>query len=187
MAAPWFCAPAFNKTAVQMLTARESDAHMVFSLTSPAFAGDQLIPRTYTCDGDGISPPLEWSGVPTGAKSLALSVDDPDSPAPDAPRRTWVHLVLYNVPVEATGLAAGIGIITDLPRGAREGLNDWKKVGYGGPCPPNGRHRYFHKLYALDVMLDDLKHPTKAQLERAMNGHVLAQAELIGTYEKSQR
>jgi Raf kinase inhibitor-like YbhB/YbcL family protein len=127
--------------------------------------------------------PLAWSGVPPATRSLVLIVDDPDAPDPAAPRMTWVHWVLYDIPADATGLAASIRR-QDLPRGTREGLNDWKRTGYGGPCPPIGRHRYFHKLYALDVVLGDLDRPTKAQVEAAMKGHILASFELIGTYQK---
>jgi Raf kinase inhibitor-like YbhB/YbcL family protein len=121
--------------------------------------------------------------VPANAKSLALIVDDPDAPDPAAPRMTWVHWVLYNIPVAASGLPEGV-VSSALPKGALEGLNDWQRTGYGGPCPPIGRHRYFHKLYALDVVLPDLKKPTKAALEKAMKGHVIAETQLIGTYEK---
>src|SRR5213078_4602232 len=118
-----------------------------------------------------LSPPLAWSGVPEGAKSLALIVDDPDAPDPRAPRMTWVHWVLYDLPPGAKGLAEGAAA-GGLPPGTREGRNDWKKTGYGGPCPPVGRHRYFFKLYALDSMLGDLGTPTKAKLEQTMKNHV---------------
>jgi Raf kinase inhibitor-like YbhB/YbcL family protein len=121
--------------------------------------------------------------LPPGTKSLALIVDDPDAPDPAAPKMTWVHWVLYNIPPDATGLSQGVKP-ADLPRGTFEGINDWKRTGYGGPCPPIGTHRYFHKLYALDVVLPDLGKPSKAQLEQAMKGHVRAQSELIGTYKK---
>ena len=157
---------------------------MALTLTSPAFEHGQAIPRRYTCEGDDISPPLELAGLPEGAKSLALIVDDPDAPDPAAPKRVWVHWVLYDIPVSSMGLPEGAGG-EDLPKGSREGLNDWKKLGYGGPCPPVGRHRYFFKMYALDRVLGDLKHPTKAQLEQAMEGHILGQAELVGTYMKA--
>jgi Raf kinase inhibitor-like YbhB/YbcL family protein len=156
---------------------------MAFELKSTAFAANGEIPRKYTCQGADVSPPLAWSGVPANAKSLVLIVDDPDAPDPKAPKMTWVHWVLYNLPVTASGLeedVTGAG----LPQGALEGSNDWKRTGYGGPCPPIGRHRYFHKLYALDTMLPDLKHPSKAALERAMKPHVIAHAELVGTYQK---
>ena len=156
---------------------------MSIQITSAAFMSDKEIPKQYTCDGKDISPPLEWSGLPAGTKSLALIVDDPDAPDPAAPRMTWVHWVLYNIPPAATGLPEGVGS-RDLPEGTKEGLNDWKRTGYGGPCPPIGRHRYFHKLYALDAVLPDLGRPTKARLEKAMQGHVLGQAELIGTYQR---
>lgn len=154
---------------------------MTLMLTSPAFAPGGEIPRVHTCQGGDVSVPLAWHGVPAGTKSLALIVDDPDAPDPRAPRMTWVHWVLYNMPPAAAGLDAGA---KQLPPGTLEGLNDWKRTGYGGPCPPVGRHRYFHKLYALDAVLPDLGHPTKPALERAMHGHVLAEAALIGTYEK---
>jgi Raf kinase inhibitor-like YbhB/YbcL family protein len=121
-------------------------------LTSAAFGENQAIPRIYTCEGKDLSPPLVWTGVPANAKSLALIVDDPDAPDPAAPRMTWVHWVLYNIPVAASGLPEGVAA-SALPKGALEGLNDWQRTGYGGPCPPIGRHRYFHKLYALDAVL----------------------------------
>jgi hypothetical protein len=159
---------------------------MSLTLSSPAFAPGSEIPALHTCEGRDVSPRLEWSGVPAGAKSLALIVDDPDAPDPKAPRMTWVHWVLYNLPPTASVLAEGVGA-KDLPPGTLEGTNDWKRTGYGGPCPPIGRHRYFHKLYALDVVLGDLARPTKAKLEQAMKGHVLAQAELVGTYQKTGR
>ncbi|WP_126445216.1 YbhB/YbcL family Raf kinase inhibitor-like protein [Sulfuricystis multivorans] len=154
---------------------------MSLILTSVAFAHLAAIPAHYTCQGADVSPPLSWSGVPAGTKSLALIVDDPDAPDPAAPKMTWVHWVLYNIPPTVTGLPEAV---KTLPPGTFEGLNDWQRTGYGGPCPPIGRHRYFHKLYALDVVLPDLKHPTKAQLEKAMAGHILAEAQLVGTYQK---
>lgn len=152
-------------------------------LTSPAFADHAAMPSRLTCDGQEHSPPLAWSELPAGTRSLALIVDDPDAPDPKAPRMIWAHWVVYNLPPTATGLPEGIGA-QGLPAGAREGLNDWHLTGYGGPCPPVGRHRYFHTLYALDVVLPDLGEPTKAELERAMEGHVLARAELVGTYQR---
>ena len=157
---------------------------MTLTLTSSAFADGQAIPREYTCDGTDISPPLAWSGVPEGTESLVLIVDDPDAPDPAAPKMTWVHWVLYNLSPSTTQLPAGVPQ-AELPSGTKEGLNDWKRTGYGGPCPPIGRHRYFHKLYALDVTLPELEPPTKATLEEAMAGHVLARAELVGTYQRS--
>ncbi len=156
---------------------------MTLSITSPAFAGHEPIPRLHTCEGDDRSPALAWTGAPAGTRSFVLIVDDPDAPDPAAPKMTWVHWVLYNLPAAAQGLpedAARGG----LPDGTLEGLNDWKRTGYGGPCPPIGRHRYFHKLYALDTVLPDLSRPTKSKLLAAIDGHVLAQAELVGTYQK---
>lgn len=154
---------------------------MQMTIVSSAFADNASIPALYTCEGRNISPPLAWSGVPPTAKSLVLLVDDPDAPDPAAPQRTWVHWVLYNLPADCSGLPESV---VSLPEGTKNGLNDWKRSGYGGPCPPIGRHRYFHKLYALDVVLPDLDTPTKARLEQVMAGHVLAQAQLIGTYQK---
>lgn len=156
---------------------------MNLSLASSAFSAGTDIPPIHTCDGSNISPPLSWSGISPSVRSLALIVDDPDAPDPAAPQRTWVHWVLYNIPPDATGLPQGIKP-QDLPAGSRNGQNDWKNTGYGGPCPPIGCHRYFHKLYALDVVLPDLGNATKMQLEKAMQGHVLEQAELVGLYQR---
>lgn len=156
---------------------------MTLKLSSPVFTENGPIPSVYTCDGRDISPPLDWSGIPTAAKSLVLIVDDPDAPDPKAPKMTWVHWVLYNIPSQASGLREKISR-QDLMPGTKEGLNDWKKTGYGGPCPPIGRHRYFFKLYAIDIILPDLGKPTKSQLLKAMEGHVLEKNELIGTYKR---
>jgi len=156
---------------------------MTLSLRSTAFPPGGEIPKEYTCDGEDVSPPLEWSGAPAGTKSFALIVDDPDAPDPAAPKMTWVHWVLYDIPAAATGLPEAVQA-SALPPGTCEGVNDWGRTGFGGPCPPIGRHRYFHKLYALDAVLPDLRRPKKAALEKAMQGHVLAQAVLIGTYQK---
>jgi Raf kinase inhibitor-like YbhB/YbcL family protein len=156
---------------------------MPLKLQSTAFKPGSEIPVRYTCEGDDISPPLEWSGAPPDTKTFALIVDDPDAPDPKAPKMTWVHWVLYNLPSTTASLPEGV---SRLPAGTREGKNDWKRTGYGGPCPPIGRHRYFHKLYALGIELGDLNEPTKLQLETAMRGHVLAHAELIGTYQKQR-
>lgn len=156
---------------------------MSLSITSTAFAPNGEIPSVYTCEGKNISPPLAWSGAPAQTRSLALVIDDPDAPDPAAPTTTWVHWVLYDIPPAATGLPEGVAS-NALPSGTHEGRNDWGRTGYGGPCPPIGRHRYFHKLYALDVVLPQLKHPDKSALEAAMQGHVLASAVLIGTYRK---
>jgi Raf kinase inhibitor-like YbhB/YbcL family protein len=161
--------------------AQEIDMNM--TLDSAAFVADGEIPARYTCEGADVSPPLAWDGIPGDARSLVLILDDPDAPDPAAPRMTWVHWVLYDIPPDAAGLAEDAAR-SGLPAGTREGVNDWQRTGYGGPCPPIGRHRYFHKLYALDVVLGDLNEPTKAQLEAAMDGHVLASAQLIGTYRK---
>lgn len=157
---------------------------MSLTLTSPAFAPGAAIPALHTCEGRDVSPALAWAGVPGTAKSLVLIVDDPDAPDPRAPKLTWVHWVLYNLPPDTSGLPEAVSP-SALPAGTREGTNDWKRTGYGGPCPPIGRHRYFHKLYSLDVVLPDLGAATKPQVEAAMQGHVLAQAELMGTYEKA--
>ncbi len=156
---------------------------MALTLSSSAFSQNGAIPKRYTCDGDDVSPPLAWSGVPAGTKSLALIVDDPDAPDPASPKMTWVHWVLYDIPPTASGLSEGVSSKA-LPAGTKEGLNDWKRTGYGGPCPPVGRHRYFHKLYALDAVLPSLGKPTKGNLEAAMKGHILAEAQLIGTYKR---
>ena len=152
-------------------------------ITSPAFAANAELPAKFTCQGANVSPPLAWADLPAGTKSLALIVDDPDAPDPAAPKRTWVHWVLYDLPPQTTELPEAVAA-SALPAGTREGTNDWKRTGYGGPCPPIGRHRYFHKLFALDIVLPDLKQPTKAALEKAMHGHVLGHAELVATYQK---
>lgn len=156
---------------------------MPLTLSSADFAPGEIIPRDYTCEGKDVSPSLSWSGVPDGAKSLVLIVDDPDAPDPENPRMTWVHWVLYDIPATATGLGKAVPDEA-LPEGTRQGLNDWKRTGYGGPCPPIGRHRYFFRLYALDVELGELEDATKAAVEKAMDGHVIASAELIGKYQK---
>jgi hypothetical protein len=158
---------------------------MALSLSSSSFKHQGEIPTKFTCEGQDVSPALSWSGAPGGTKSLALIVDDPDAPDPAAPKMTWVHWVLYDIPPTAQGLSEAVRN-DGLPKGTREGMNDWKRAGYGGPCPPIGRHRYFHKLYALDAVLGDLGTPTKADLENAMKGHILAQAELVGTYQKKK-
>jgi Raf kinase inhibitor-like YbhB/YbcL family protein len=158
---------------------------MTLVLTSPAFAADSAMPRELTCDGDERSPPLAWDGVPPGTRSLALIVDDPDAPDPAAPKRTWVHWVVWDLPPDTTRLDAGAS--EHLPDGSREGVNDSRQRGWDSPCPPIGRHRYVHKLYALDRILGELRDPTKAGLLKAMEGHVLGSAELVGTYERARR
>jgi Raf kinase inhibitor-like YbhB/YbcL family protein len=180
--------PAFSLTLLILLPGTPSiivaqERAMTLTLTSQAFRQNGEIPAQHTCQGADVSPPLEWSGVPANTKSLALIVDDPDAPDPAAPKMTWVHWVVYNIPPTATRLPDGAAAQA-LPGGTLEGVNDFKRAAYGGPCPPVGRHRYFHKLYALDTVMPDLKTPTKAALEKAMQGHVLAHAELIGTYQK---
>ncbi|GAB6046640.1 YbhB/YbcL family Raf kinase inhibitor-like protein [Methyloparacoccus murrellii] len=167
------------------LLATPSFGANTLQLTSTAFLDQGDIPVLHTCEGRDLSPPLQWQGIPGGTQSLALIVEDPDAPDPAAPRMTWVHWVLYNLPVSTGGLAEALTAAT-LPAGAREGLNDWQRTGYGGPCPPIGRHRYFHTLYALDTVLPDLHHPSKAALAKAMAGHVLGVATLVGTYRKSR-
>ena len=159
---------------------------MSLTITSPAFADGSEIPVACTCEGADTSPRLEWSGAPADTKSFALIVDDPDAPDPAKPQRVWVHWVLYNIPADATFLHEG-ATSASLPAGTLEGTNDWKRTGYGGPCPPVGRHRYFFKLYAIDTALPDLSSPTKKQLEEAMQGHVLAEAQVMGTYQKTKR
>ncbi|MGZ5083601.1 MAG: YbhB/YbcL family Raf kinase inhibitor-like protein [Usitatibacter sp.] len=153
-------------------------------ISSSAFSHGSAIPPKHTCDGDDVSPPLAWSGVPANAKCLALVVEDPDAPDPAAPRMTWVHWVLYDIPADCGGLPEAVRA---LPAGTLEGANDWHRTGYGGQCPPIGRHRYFHRLYALDAVLPDLRKPTRAKLEAAMRGHVVAEAELVGTYLKAAK
>jgi len=160
-----------------------TEAAMSLELKSPAFKNGEQIPAKYTCEGEDISPPLEWNQLPQGTESLVLIVDDPDAPDPAHPRMTWVHWVVYDLPATSRGLKEGVRP-SELPPGTKLGLNDWHRPGYGGPCPPIGRHRYFFKLYALDTRLGDLKEPTKKDVESAMNGHVLGKAVLMGTYQK---
>lgn len=148
-------------------------------LESPAFKHNDFLPMACSCDGAGISPALVWSDVPEGTKSLALIVDDPDAPDPAAPKMTYVHWVLFNISPEITGLPEGI---KKLPAGTRLGMTDDNGTEYVAPCPPIGTHRYFHKLYALDTILDLIGMPSKAQLEQAMRGHIIAQATLVGNY-----
>ena len=155
-----------------------------FILSSAAFAAGGPIPREYTCDGADHSPPLSWGNPPAGTRSYALIVDDPDAPDPAAPKVIWVHWVAYNIPASISALNVN-ATRSAMPAGTREGLNDWKAPGYRGPCPPIGRHRYFHRLYALDAVLPDLGSATKQKLESAMQGHVLGTAELMGTYQRS--
>ena len=176
-----FAAPARDAAITD--TGTESEV-MAITVTSPAFLPGGPIPSKYTCEGQDASPPLAWSGAPGNTKTYALIVDDPDAPDPAKPQRVYVHWVVYNLPATATALRENASK-TPLPKGAVQGKNDWGKAEYGGPCPPIGRHRYFFKLYALDIELTGLSSPTKADLERAMKGHVLDSGELIGTYQKS--
>lgn len=169
----------FTFLTILALDGRESI--MAMEIKSPAFADGDAIPTQYTCQGDNLSPPLSWTGIPEQTKSLVLIIDDPDAPDPLAPKMTWVHWVLYNLPPDSGGLPEAA---KNLPPGTKQGLNDWNKTGYGGPCPPIGRHRYVHKLYALDIVLTGLNQPTKALIEQAMAGHILDQTEMIGTYKK---
>lgn len=155
---------------------------MALTLQSNAFTQGGDIPVKYTCQGENTSPPLSWFGLPIQAKSLALIVDDPDAPDPQAPTRTWVHWVVYNIPTSIEELPEGAG--QSAYPGILQGVNDWNNIGYGGPCPPVGRHRYFHKLYTLDIVLPELDTPTKANLEIAMQGHIIESTELVGMFAK---
>jgi Raf kinase inhibitor-like YbhB/YbcL family protein len=156
---------------------------MALRIASPAFSEGGPIPSKYTCEGQDISPPLAWSGAPPNTRSFALIVDDPDAPDPAKPQRVYVHWVVYNIPANVAALPENASK-KGLPNGAVQGKNDWGKAEFGGPCPPIGRHRYFHKLYALDTELTELSSPTKTNVERAMKGHILASGELMGTYQK---
>ena len=158
---------------------------MALVLTSDAFVDGGAMPRRLTCEGEDRSPPLAWDSLPDGTESLVLIVDDPDAPDPAAPRMVWDHWVLYNIPPGCSGLPEGVSA-AELPKGTGEGINSWGRCGYGGPCPPIGRHRYFHRLYALGVRLpEELGTPSKDDLLLAMEDQILARAELVGTYDKS--
>jgi Raf kinase inhibitor-like YbhB/YbcL family protein len=152
---------------------------MSIKVTSTAFADGEMIPKQYTCDGANVSPPLSWSGVPAGAKALALICDDPD-----APGKTWVHWVVYDLPASLTSLTENSATATELTGGGTQGANDFKKIGYGGPCPPSGTHRYYFKLYALDTDTSLKPGATKDQLLKAMEGHIVAQGQLMGRYKR---
>ena len=152
---------------------------MTLKITSTAFDEGGMIPARYTCDGENISPPLAWSGVPDSAKTLALVADDPD-----APRGTWTHWLVYQIPATEKGLPENVPARDTLDSGARQGANDFKKTGYGGPCPPTGTHRYFFKLYALDTDLNLPPGATKDQLLKALEGHTVAQGQLMGQYKR---
>ena len=154
---------------------------MTIRVSSSAFQEGETIPTPYTGDGRDASPPLRWENVPDGTKSLALIADDPD-----APRGTWVHWVLYDLPADARSLDEGVPATETLPNGAKQGKNDFGKIGYGGPAPPRGKpHRYFFKLYALDAPVNSRPGATKAELLAAMKGHVLAEGQLMGKYGRS--
>jgi Raf kinase inhibitor-like YbhB/YbcL family protein len=148
-------------------------------LTSQAFEAGGMIPAKYTCDGPDVSPSLSWTDPPAGIKTYALISDDPDAPV-----GTWVHWVLWNIPADAGGLEENLPKTASLPNGAQQGTTDFRRIGYGGPCPPSGTHRYFFKLYALDTMLELPASTTKRDLEGAMQGHILGQAELMGQYRR---
>ena len=159
------------------MTTRSSAAS--FTLSSPAFAQGATIPTRYTCDGADQSPPLKWTDAPAGAQSFALIMDDPDAPV-----GTWVHWLIFNIPASVTDLPAAVATTSTLADSFIQGTNSWHRVGYGGPCPPGGQHRYFFKLYALDTMLSLRSSAAKADLLRAMEGHILAQSELMGVYRR---
>ena len=152
---------------------------MTISVRSSVFQEGGMIPPKYTCDGDDMSPPLEWTGIPQGTKSLALISDDPDAPV-----GTWVHWVMWNIPSDLNGLVEDVPPHPQLPDGSRQGLSDFRRPGYGGPCPPSGVHRYYFKVYALDAMLDLPSSTRKADLLKAMNGHILAEGQLMGKYRR---
>lgn len=170
-----------TKPAAQSPAASPSAEQGSLDLTSTAFTEGGTVPSRYTCQGEDLSPPLAWRDPPAGTKSFALIVDDPDAPDPKAPKQTYVHWVLYDLPADTRSLPEGMKA---PPQGARAGKNDFGKTTYGGPCPPVGRHRYFFKVYALDTVLQDIGQPTAAELTKAMGGHILARGQLMGTYEK---
>lgn len=166
-----------------MTAPREGSATQHLSLTSTAFTDSRPIPAIHTCTGDDLSPPLAWSGVPVATRSFALIVDDPD-----APRGTWVHWLIWNLPADAAELGPGVSAQPELPSGARQGINDSGDIGYGGPCPPPGPpHRYFFRLFALDATLNLPPGVNRSDLEAAMDGHTLGQAALMGTFQRSKR
>lgn len=158
-------------------------APAMFSLTSKAFTQGGSIPVRFTCDGTGVSPPLSWAGLPPGTQSLVLVVTDPDAPNPEAPRMTWVHWIIFDLPPIAGGVTEGEKL---WPPGVYQGLNSWKRIGYGGPCPPIGRHHYFFRLYALARVLSFATPPNRERMLEAMRGHVLAKATLVGTYRRGR-
>jgi len=173
------CLCLFTGIGGEVYAKTKGGANMAITITSAAFTGGGMIPREHTCDGRDISPPLAWSGVPEGTKSLALICDDPDAPV-----GTWVHWVLFNLPATADELPQGIPGDKVLKNGAIHGINDFRKFGYGGPCPPGGTHRYYFKLYALDIELSRAPGIIKAELLKAMQGHILAEGQLMGRYKR---
>ena len=175
--------PILGVAVVGLFVAAQAGA---FEISTSAFEPEGDIPSQYTCEGDDVSPALTWTAPPEGTRSLALVVQDPDAPDPKVPRITWIHWVLYNLPPEAGSLARGVRS-EDLPPGTRRGQNSWKRMGYGGPCPPIGRHRYYFKLYALDTVLENKGALSNYQLQRAMTGHILAETETMCTYQKQKR
>ena len=173
------CANHPQPAAQQPVANKPGEDKMEIKLTSAAFKEGQPIPRTYTCDGVNVSPPLEWSGVPKTAKTLSVICDDPDAPA-----GTWVHWVLYNLPADNIGLVENLPATEKLAAGGFQGRNDFEKIGYGGPCPPSGTHRYFFKIYGLDSELPLKAGATKSELLKAMEGHIVSQGQLMGTYRR---
>jgi len=157
----------------------ERSQEMTISVSSEAFEEGGTIPSKYTCDGEDISPPLKWEGIPEATKSIALIADDPD-----APMGTWVHWVMWNIPAEANELAENVPPDPELPDGSRQGITDFRRPGYGGPCPPSGTHWYYFKIYALDTLLDLPTSARKADLLKAVEGHVLAEGQLMGKYSR---
>jgi Raf kinase inhibitor-like YbhB/YbcL family protein len=167
------------QSAQQSPSPKEGDEEMKITVTSSAFEEAGMIPRKYTCDGEDISPPLAWSGIPEGTKSIALISDDPDAPV-----GTWVHWVLFNLPPDTQGLPEKVPPDATLKGGAKHGTTDFGRLGYGGPCPPGGTHRYYFKVYALDTMLELKGGAAKKDLEKAMAGHILAEGQLMGKYKR---
>lgn len=163
----------------QSTTQETGETKMAIKITSTAFEEGGMIPKKYTCDGENVSPPLSWTSVPVGTKSFALIADDPD-----APMGTWVHWVLFNLPGDTNELLENIPPKETLENGAKQGTNDFRKIGYGGPCPPSGTHRYYFKLYALDTDIDLDSGITKEQLLKAMQGHIVAEGQLMGRYKR---
>jgi len=161
------------------MTAAKGDTAVNIIVSSPAFKEGEAIPKKFSCDGDNVSPPLEWSGIPAGTKSIALIADDPD-----APRGTWVHWVLFNLPADTKGLSENVPRHSTLKNGARQGMNDSRQLGYDGPCPPGGTHRYYFKVYALDSVLPLDTGATKAQLLKSMEHHILGEGQVMGTYKR---